>query len=357
MKSLFNLVKSKLRVKTKNFYYRMTVPFYRLIKKPMIQNPAGFSIEFSSICNFNCVFCAYQHTTDKMRQIMSLDDFKLSVNEVANNGGTRIALTPLTGDIFTDRIGILKKLNFLESHVGIKSYSFTTNASLLDEEKIKYLKTTKKLSNMKISIYGHDKDSFTKITQTKLYNKVYLNLLDLKKSIDTLNFRIQFGIRSYMDFNPSTCNSELLTIIKEMNKNKNVSLDFHRHYTNWGGYVSDKDLNGLPIILKDDKKGYKSGPCARLFNYMILSNSDVILCACRDAMREMVVGNIKEKSLKEIISIENPKYKKWINDQEEDKFNGPCKDCDMYRPVYALPHYELGKKQTRSYVNYDEFFK
>lgn len=356
LKNIYSLIRSKVRVKSKNFYYRLTVPFFRLLKKPMIENPSGFSVETSSICNFNCVFCAYQHTTKKMRQIMPLNDFKLSVNEIANNGGDTITLTPLTGDIFTDRRGIHHKLNFLEKHKGIKNYTFTTNISLLDEKNISLLKKLKKLKNLKISIYGHDEDSFNKITQTKLYNKVYKNLLCLRDNIIFFNFQVQFGIRSYMDFNLNSSNTTMINLIKSMNKTDNVSVDFHRHYTNWGGYVSDKDLKGLPIILKDDKKGYKSGPCARLFNYMILSNCDVILCACRDAMREMVVGNLKETSLKDIISIKNPKYKKWIEDQENDKFNGPCNGCDMYRPVYALPHYELGKKQIRNYVGYKQFF-
>lgn len=356
LNNIYTLIRSKLRVKSKNLYYRFTVPFFRFFKRPMIESPSGFSVETSSICNFNCVFCAYQHTTKKMRQIMSLNDFKLSINEIAKNEGNTITLTPLTGDIFTDRRGVHAKLRFLEIHKGIKNYSFTTNISLLDEKNIIFLKRLNKLKNLKISIYGHDEDSFNKITQTRLYSKVYENLLCLKSNIAFFNFKVQFGIRSYMDFNFDNSNTPMINLIKSLKKNNNVSVDFHRHYTNWGGYVSDQDLKGLPIILKDDKKGYKSGPCARLFNYMILSNCDVILCACRDAMREMVVGNLKNNSLKDIISISNPKYKKWIDDQEKNIFNGPCNGCDMYRPVYALPHYELGKKQIRNYVGYKEFF-
>ena len=287
---------------------------------------------------------------------MPLNDFKLSVNEIAKNGGDNIVLTPLTGDIFTDRKGIDAKLKFLEDHKDVKKYSFTTNISLLEEKNILFLQTLKKLDNLKISIYGHDEDSFNKITQTKLYNKVYKNLLCLRDNIKLFNFKVQFGIRSYMDFNFNNSNTPLINLIKSIQQISNAGIDYHRHYTNWGGYVSDEDLKGLPIILKDDKKGYKSGPCARLFNYMVLSNCDVILCACRDAMREMVIGNLKNNSLKDIISINNPRYKKWIDDQENDKFNGPCNGCDMYRPVYALPHYELGKKQIRNYVGYQEFF-
>ena len=210
---------------------------------------------------------------------MSLEDFKLSVNEIIRNGGQSIALTPLTGDIFADRKGIIKKIEYLEKMDEIKSYSFTTNGSLIDKEKINFLKTTSKLKNVKLSIYGHDKDSFTKITQTNLYSKVYQNLLNIQKNITDFKFKLDIGLRSYMNFNLKTSNSELIVLIKSIAENVNVKLDFHRHYTNWGGYVTKENLNGLPIILKDDKKGYKSGPCARLFDYMILPNSDVILCA------------------------------------------------------------------------------
>lgn len=352
-------IRSKFRTFLKNGYYRLTVPINRLAKNRWIEDPRSFSIEISSLCNFNCVFCAYQHTTDKMRKIMNYEEFVEAVDQVVNCGGSIIELTPLTGDILTDRKGIIKKLEYLQNNKNIKEFSFTTNASLLSEKYIKEFLRFDKIRSMKVSIYGHDKDSFEKITQTVLYEKVIENLNILHRYIDKIPFRISLGIRSYYNFSTKTFDnankdlsaSKIQKIISILKKKRNVDFGYHRHYTNWGGYVTKDDLKGLPIILKDDQFGYKSGPCSRLFTYMILSNSDLILCGCRDGMREMVIGNIKENNLSFLISNKNKKYIQWIEDQEKDLFNGPCKNCDFYSPVYSYPHHQFFTKNKMKYVN------
>lgn len=355
-KKIYLKLRSLFRVHIKHFYYRLFVPYNRAKKKQWIESPAGHSIEISSICNFDCVFCAYQKTDKDKRLIMSQEDFQHAVDEVVSVGGSSVGLTPLTGDVFVDKEGLENKIYYLEQHQGITEYSFTTNLSLLSDQQLEMMEGLRKISTLKISIYGHDQESFTKITRTKNYSKVLTNLNRVYSSLSRLPFRINIGIRSYADFSPTKNQSELMDAINNLGKSDKVTVGYHRHYTNWGGAVTQEDLDGLPVILKDDKNGYKSGPCARLFAYMVLSNSDVILCACRDAYREMVIGNIKHSPLKEIISITNPDYAQWVNDQENDLFNGPCKDCDMYRPVYSLPHYELGKNVKRNYVTYSQYF-
>ena len=68
------------------------------------------------------------------------------------------------------------------------------------------------------------------------------------------------------------------------------------------------------------------------FNYV---DKHVILCACEGTHRYMKIGHLDEQDLKDIVSYENPKFMKWINDQEKNIYEGPCKACDMYEPIYA----------------------
>ena len=48
----------------------------------------------------------------------------------------------------------------------------------------------------------------------------------------------------------------------------------------------------------------------------------------------MKIGHLDEQDLKDIVSLNNPRFKKWVDDQEN-IYEGPCKACDMYEPIYA----------------------
>ena len=80
---------------------------------------------------------------------------------------------------------------------------------------------------------------------------------------------------------------------------------------------------------------------AELYSFLITANNDVILCACRDTHRYMVIGIL---TIILIANLKNEKYKKWVDEQEKDIYGGPCKACDMYEPIYAKPINQIIKK-------------
>ncbi len=350
-------LKSKLRTALKQTYYRTSVPFNRLFNKQYIVNHKSISIEVSNICNHNCIFCGYQKYKGK-RTLMPNDKFEKILNEVTEAGYETILLTPLTGEVFVDN-SFFTKLDILESHEKVKDYSFTTNFSMPSLNELKELLKYKKLESLKISLYGHDLESFQRIGRSgkKDFDSLIRNLQFLLDNIEKIDFTISLALRTYLSFNMERCNTELCQIIKKLRKYKNVQFGSHTHYTNWAGAVTQKDVEGTDIILKDDKDGYKNGPCIVLFSHLISSTGKVLACACRDAYRELEIGDISNEKLKDIISYDNKKYRNIIEDQIENKFTGPCKDCDFYRSIYAFPHFGLYKKTNTNFINIDTYFR
>ena len=134
-----------------------------------------YSIEITNVCNLKCVFCGYQKFNGKFK-IDDFEEFKFKLEQVAKLTDRNISLTPLTGDVFTDK-NVIPKLQYIDNHHGIKGYQLTTNFILITEDEIINFISLKKLKQLKkISIYGHDEDSFIKISKSKSYKRLIRNL-------------------------------------------------------------------------------------------------------------------------------------------------------------------------------------
>ena len=110
MKFFYNL-RSKLRSNLKYLYWRIFIPINKLFNVKFIPQ-SFFSIEFTNVCNLKCVFCGYQHYKGKF-EVNDLENFKKKIDEVAKLTRRNISLTPLTGDIFSDK-NVIQKLKFID---------------------------------------------------------------------------------------------------------------------------------------------------------------------------------------------------------------------------------------------------
>jgi hypothetical protein len=106
-------------------------------------------------------------------------------------------------------------------------------------------------------------------------------------------------------------------------------------YNNWGGYVTQEDVRGLPITVIGPDLIYKNGACVRLFTTIqIMATGIVNGCACRDADATLRLGNLHEAPLKEIVSSRNPAYMALIDEQQNGQFRPVCRSCDFYASIY-----------------------
>jgi len=292
-----------------------------------------FCIETSGACNLKCRFCAYEKKQSP-KVSMKDDMFESCVTQALEMGSRHFELTPTTGDVFMDR-HLFNKLQFLEDHPYVEAFRFFTNFTIPDAEQIERLLALKKLDVVTISVYGHDRESFVAITKSteKVYRRLIANLETLYGLLDRVKFDLSFGLRSTRDA-PRKPVTDLLRILDRFEQRGIPVRDSHV-YNNWGGYVTQADVEGLAIDITGADKMYKNGACAYLFTTPQIKADGVVNgCGCRDVDATLAIGDIRERPLRDIVSTRNPRYMELIDEQQRGEFRPVCQSCDYYKSIY-----------------------
>ena len=336
--------------KLKKSIQRNKLELHKLLKLERIPNcREHLYIESTSLCNLSCKFCAYRKKVSP-KVTMENELFYDVINHAVNMGYDDFGLTPITGEIFMDK-SIFDKLQFLEDHPGVKSYHFFTNLTVINENRLSAIKSLKKLKNFNISLYGHDCESFIAITQStsKVYSRLINNIKTLVDNDGLNQENIKIGLRTYRYFDFHKNQSDLVDLLKEFKHKQLGRIDIYKKgFNNWGGLISQKDVEGLDLEVVEGNDTIRVGPCALIFyKLQILSDGRVNACACRDVNGTLLIGDLKNNKLNEIISPHNPKYVELIQRQQKGLFNNVCKSCDYYKSIY---------KDYTSYGRYNKKF-
>ena len=357
----------QILIKFKIYFYsqlnQVKMKYNKLIGNQEIPDILNnINIEISSKCNLGCKFCGYtkRNLNDHPHTIMSDIDFENNIKECEVLGYENIGLSPVSGDIFMDK-HINNKFEILENS-NIKGYYFFTNFIPIQKSSIDKLFLFKKLNFIGISIYGHDLESFEKVTDSNKvsYYRLVENLQYLYQNLLKVNnnFVISLDQRDRIDFNLDQDNSELSQIIKKILKLEyhNISYEFETNYNNWGGLIKDEDIKDLNIRL--NKPNHKKvGSCSLLYSRLIIgANNTVNACACRDANYSLRIGNTKTESLKSILSIKNKKYLEIIDNHEKEKYPSICKDCDFYTSIYSSKHAMGLGAESKNKIKLKDFY-
>ena len=99
-----------------------------------------------------------------------------------------------------------------------------------------------------------------------------------------------------------------------------------------GGLLEDNISNFEQLPIKE--RINRVGPCKVSFaKPLITVNGDLKLCDCRDALDELVVGNVFEQTIEEIWNGEN--IKNMRNRFYSDKtMPNVCSKCEYYQSIY-----------------------
>ncbi len=306
-------------------------------------------IEPTNVCNLACRFCAYRKSSYK-KQSMGLELFKDILRRASAFGFRKFGLTPVTGEVFADK-GFADKLSALESDPGVDSYSFFTNFTLADQGLIDLLFDLKKLESMTISLYGHDRESFAKITGAgpEMHDRLVSNIAYLQQKMQSRNLNLSFGLRSYNSFDPK---GSILELLAGFN---GVQAHVTKKYNNWGGLVTQEDLEGLDMSVRPENNR-KLGACSLIFyKNCVGADGSVNACACRDVGRTMIIGDLKNQGFDEIYSMRNKAYNQLIARQQRGVFETACVGCDFYRSIYL--NYGIYKTHEKRPLSIEAFFK
>lgn len=289
----------------------------------------------TNICNAKCTFCAYPKVVaNKTLEtgVMSFAVFKKAVDEFAALGGRSLDLTPVVGDPLVDP-GLMQKVDYAVNTAGLKDVYLTTNAILINKNGAYKKLIDLGIAAVFISTQGASKDVYRKIYGVNHYDEA------------------MSGIRNLMDYNRAKGEPARIVvrfrnherpsqIIRSPDFQKNirpylserVRVNFTVDFDNWGGTIKPEDMSGAMRLRK--LPPMLNVPCKNLFNFAVRHDGRVRLCGCRlqsNDNDDLVVGNIKDNTLKEISE----------SDEAWDKIKGfysgerprTCVECTFYMPI------------------------
>jgi len=298
------------------------------------KGPGVLSIETSSYCNLNCCFCAYGKK-QSARVSMSDGFFQNCVGQALDMGFRTFDLTPCTGDIFMDR-HILNKLAFLDGNPRVKNFGFHTNFTIPKSKDIERLFAFDKLNYIVVSVYGSDLETFLAISRStkNVYKRFVGNLETLLALVDKRKFDLHFSFHTGRK-SLRGVDSEVTRLLGRFRQAGAGMKSAHLMYNNWGGYISQADVQGLPFHINGPGTVYKKGACVRLFtSVQVMATGIVNGCSCRDVDATLRLGDLNEKPLRDIISNRNPLYMALIDEQQRGEFRPVCQSCDFYASIY-----------------------
>ena len=289
----------------------------------------------TNICNAKCSFCAYPKVVANKTLptgVMPFDTFKKLADEWGAVNGQNLDLTPVVGDPLVDP-GLLDKVDYAINQARIKNVMLTTNAILLNKNE-----TYKKLIDLGvaavfISTQGASKKAYEEVYGVKHYDEAMSGIRNLLEYNHAKGEPAHIVIRFRNAEKPSQIirSPDFIAHIKPY-LSERVRVNFTVDFDNWGGTILPSDMKGSMRLRKLPPT--LNVPCSGLFGFAVRHDGNVRLCGCRltrSDLDDMVVGNIREKSLEEISKSD----KTWniIKGFYEGKRPETCVGCTLYQPI------------------------
>jgi len=281
--------------------------------------PDRLHIQTISYCNANCLFCAYPEVKNKISHgIMEDEVYRKIIDEASHYNPKRVALLlmnePLLDKKLPERIAYAKEKLSEETEVTI-----TSNGSILTPRIISKL-IDSGLDRIKISIQGITQETYERVMGLK-YQRTFdgINLL-----IDTLKERKVKKPKVVLSMVHVGHNEDELRRYKRYWRKKSIKATSVA-FENKGGNIRE-NIELHPFGLQHRERCYRFNRCA-----YILYNGDMIPC-CADWSRDVVLGNVKENSLREIWHGEKlNRIRNCFLTGNHDALPGICKHCEVTR--------------------------
>lgn len=302
-----------LRNKKELKYYKRLFDIFRNYRK---QNyivstlPFRIWVELHSDCNLKCPICPNKDLDESQRGFMNWEIFKKVIDESSN----------FVFDITLNHRGesllhpeAVKFIRYASKR--IRFSKLHTNGVLLNEKIIAGL-VDSQLKRISFSFDGFVKEDYEKYRVGADFDQVSGNIKKLLLYKKKMRKKYPIVAIEVIELSQSQIEREKKKkFIKEF---KRIGLDqiVIKKPHNWGGYIKTKH------------KRKKYTPCTFLWSaILILWNGDVLACA-QDFFAEYIIGNVKEKSIRQIWN-DDPikKLRKGLIEKRYKEFTA-CSNCD-----------------------------
>lgn len=255
------------------FYVKIRILLWSITKSM----PRSVQIEPTNACNSNCVMCP-RSRMERITGTMSMELYKKIIDDCVRCGIRKVRLHNF-GEPFLDK-NIIEKIRYAKS-AGLYILMYS-NFSVPDEKKIREI-VDSGLDEIFISLDSSKKDLYEKIRRGLNYDMVKNNIMLLSEVKKKYNNR------------PKVTLNYVLT--------DDAEESMHEFKRAWKGIVDDVNVanmhswanrSGLAV------KARRRWPCPMVWaSINILWNGDITIC-CEDYDGEINLGNIAERSLKDI---------------------------------------------------------
>jgi radical SAM protein with 4Fe4S-binding SPASM domain len=303
--------------------------------------PPHLTLEFTNLCNANCVFCPYSLQT-RAHERMSEAIFKKAVSDYVTTGGGSVDLTPVVGDplIHPD---FVKWVRYLRSIPQIDRITVTTNGILLARHGINAVLDCG-LSRINISMAGFDEAMYRRVYQSDSYKKVLANVTELLAQ----NSKRSNPVPIFLCLRPDKPRAEVMAdpdlqpLLRYSPK-----LEFAEVFSRSGGLMQDlpAGMRLAPVPTKPKRQ-----PCRNTFTGIVVqSNGDVQVCGCESSVNatDLIIGNLQRQSLQEIWR--SAQLRAVRQSFTNGCLNSNCSNCDYYYqpPDFHTPEMRRTAKISR----------
>lgn len=307
------------------------------------KKPLRIAVESTNICNANCSFCAYKYSK-RQRAIMDFETYKNILEQIKVFNCKELKFTPITGDPFLDP-GLVEKIKYAKSLNCFKVIYTFTNLIGLDSDKVDDF-VNSGLTKIMISTCFQNREDYKRIFGVDQFDRVMKNIIALLESNKRNGSPIDIAILLRHDKGFNLKNNRYYQKISEFPHKIFVRND---DYDNWSGLIK---LENLPKGQMFSENKNKNFPCSQLYNgFIVTPNGDVGVCWARDLNLDLKIGNINEKTLKEIWQGEKIKElrQNWFKGQ----LSKPCVTCLGYCSI--LEHSLIQKYILNNPLKYVSF--
>lgn len=246
--------------------------------------PRVVHFELTNDCNLNCKMCERHYVwKNRDKGYMDFNLFKKGIDEIANWGPKIVQLNRFGESTLHPKI---VEFTQYAKEKGIPMVTLITNGTLIDKGLAREL-IQAGLDKIAFSFEGAKKDTYESIRAGARYE-------DAKQNIENfIQIRDSKGSLPLIQLN-SVYMEETKAEIKQVKQMWEDKVDF----INIQNYI---EKPGLPDLRADGKqkspdRAICSSPAEKL---IVFWNGDVVPC-CLDSYGNLIVGNIRDSSLKEI---------------------------------------------------------
>lgn len=285
------------------------------------------------MCNARCKFCSYR-ISDRPKEILSLEKFKLWSSASLDIGFTRLNLTPINGEFFLNKnygeiINYSKKIGFKK----VRTFTNAVNFSNINLDQIFDKKFG--LDSISISTGGFSKDTYEECFGIKKYQQFFEGLIKILEYFEVKkpNVKLSVELRSNKSVEENLNSKDFKKYLKKYYDNKIFNLEYINYFDSWAGQIQQSDLPKGMII--GPKPIIQKRLCHRLYTLGILYDGVVRLCNCRYQGGDITddglyLGNLNEKTLDSILKDEKvEKIRKNFSNNKP----SVCGNCQFYIPT------------------------